>query len=164
VSDSGRETQVFLSAIIVALLLQLVQLPAPLGPLKPWFLGMVVCYYVLEQPRYIGLGRAFLIGLTADALNGALFGEQAFRLCILTYLLLRFRYRLRFFPLWQQTALIAVLFFNDCILALWIRLLGTIAQPGFAFWLTPLTAAFLWPFLFVLLDRARRWRRPAPRL
>ncbi|NJR44126.1 rod shape-determining protein MreD [bacterium] len=148
-SDSGRETQLFFIALSCALLLQLVQLPSPIGPLKPWFLGLVIGYYALEQPRYIGLGRAFLIGLLADALNGAQFGGQSLRLCILVYLLLRFRYRMRFFPLWQQTALIGALFLNDCVLALWVRMLGNLAQPDYTHWLTPISAAFLWPLLFL---------------
>jgi rod shape-determining protein MreD len=164
VSESSSALRLFLAAIIVALLFQLLYLPQPLGLLKPWLLGMVVCYYALEQPRFIGLGRAFLLGLIADALHGAQFGGQSLRLCIMVYLLLRFRYRIRFFPLWQQTALIAALFLNDSLVALWVRLLGNLSQPGIAHWLTPLTAACLWPIFFVTMDRLRRRQRVSSKL
>lgn len=64
---------------------------------KPWWLALVMVYWSLESPQYAGLGRLFLIGLLADVLFGTLLGEQALRLCILGFLLLRFRARLRFF-------------------------------------------------------------------
>lgn len=155
----SREARLYFASISCALLLQLMPLPISISPLKPWFLGLVCAYFALEQPQRVGLGSAFFLGLTADLLNGVLIGEQAFRLTILVYILLRFRYRLRFFPLWQQTAAMSAIFLNDRVLTLWVRLLSDFGGPPLSFWLSPLSAALLWPWLFLLLDRLRLFAR-----
>jgi rod shape-determining protein MreD len=149
----------FSISIFSAIVLQLVPWPHSIALLKPWFLGLVLAYFTLEQPGKVGLSKAFLIGLLADACNGLLFGEQAFRATVLVYVLLRFRYRLRFFPLWQQTAAIGAIFLNDCVLSVWVRMIGNYGWPPLGSWLSPVTAAALWPWLFLLFDRIRRYTR-----
>jgi rod shape-determining protein MreD len=151
-----HDTTMLLVLIAAALLLQLVPWPGGLGAFKPWFLGLVVAYYVLEVPGKIGLGTAFLLGIVADCVMGAqLFGEHALRLLVMTYILLRFRYRLRFFPLWQQTAAIAVLLANDRVLAVWVHWMADSAMPHWLTFLSPMLGAMVWPPFFVLLDRLR---------
>lgn len=154
-----NEGTLFMLLVIAALTLQLVPWPESASPFKPWFLGMIVAYFTLESPGRISLGLAFLLGLGADLLTGVLFGENAFRLTILVYILLRFRYRLRFFPLWQQTAAMGAIFLNDRVLTVWLRMLGNYGWPPTEFWLAPLSAMMLWPLLFLALDRMRRRSR-----
>jgi rod shape-determining protein MreD len=139
--------------------MQLVPWPFAIDAIKPWFLGLVLAYFTLEQPGRVTLGKAFLIGLMADCTSQLLFGEQAFRATLLVYILLHFRYRLRFFPLWQQTAAIAIIFFNDRVLTMWVRIIGDFGWPDLSFWLSPLAAAALWPWLFLIFDRARSLAR-----
>ena len=73
-----------------------------LQPLRPYWLALVLAYWVLEAPERVGLGFAFAVGVLADLLYGSLLGEQALRLVIMAFILQRFRLRLRFFPLSQQ--------------------------------------------------------------
>jgi rod shape-determining protein MreD len=153
------ERVLFPLAIFSAIVLQLTPLPLVVASIKPWFLGLILAYFTLEQPGRIGLGKAFLIGLLADLSSGILFGEQAFRATLLVYILLHFRYRLRFFPLWQQTAAIGAIFLNDRVLTVWVRMLGGFGWPEASFWLSPLASAALWPWLFLLFDRARYFSR-----
>jgi len=54
---------------------------------------------------------------------------------------------------------VLALMLNDRVLSLWIRLLGGFGWPPTAFWVGPLLAAFLWPMLFVILDRMQRRER-----
>ena len=154
-----NEGTLFFLLIVTALTLQLIPWPEAASPFKPWFLGMVIAYFTLEAPGRITLGQAFLLGLCADVLTGVLFGENAFRLTILVYVLLRFRYRLRFFPLWQQTAAIGGIFLNDRVLTVWLRMLGNYGWPPADFWFAPLSAMLMWPLLFLTLDRLRRRSR-----
>ena len=53
-------------SIVVALLLGLLPLPDPIAPLRPYWLALVVAYWVLEEPDRAGLGIAFSIGVIAD--------------------------------------------------------------------------------------------------
>jgi rod shape-determining protein MreD len=91
----------------------------------------------------------------ADLLNGVVLGEQAMRLCALVFIALRFRSRLRFFPMWQQTLAVLALLLNDRVLLLVVRVLSGAALPPADWWISPFVGALLWPFLFLLLDDLR---------
>lgn len=149
-------------SIVLALLLGLLPLPPAIQPLRPYWLALVVAYWVIEDPDRRGLGFAFIVGLLADLAFGGLFGEQALRLVVMAYILQRFRARLRFFPMSQQALAIGGLLLNDRILA-WVlhAALRLPSAPATA-WLTPLIGLLLWPVVFVVLDTARQgqWRRP----
>lgn len=145
----------FSGSCLAALLLGLVPFPPVLAGFKPYWLGLVVIYWALEAPDRLGLGMAFVLGLLADAVYGTLFGEQALRLCILAFLVLRFRARLRFFPLSQQALAVLVLLFNDRIVVLAVRVASGEGVPPADFWLAPLIGTLLWPWLFLLFDQLR---------
>lgn len=89
-------------SLLLALLLGLVPLPGALPALRPYWLALVLAYWLLETPDRVGLGTAFVLGLLADLAFGGLLGEQSLRLVVLAFILERFRARLRFFPVSQQ--------------------------------------------------------------
>ena len=154
-----RNAWVLPVSLLVALLLGLVPLPALLQPLRPYWLALVLAYWVLEEPEKIGLGWAFLLGLLADLAFGGLIGEQAMRLTIFAFILDRFRARLRFFPLSQQALAIGGLLVNDRVISAVIHVVLGAPQHPWAFWWAPLLGMLLWAPLFVLLDSLRRERR-----
>ncbi|GAB3789694.1 rod shape-determining protein MreD [Dyella agri] len=145
----------FIGTLLFALLSMLVPLPAPLEPFKPYWPALVLLYWALESEDRVGLGLAFLLGLGADLFDGALLGEQALRLTALVFIALRFRSRLRFFPMWQQTLAVLALLLNDRILLLIVRVLSGAPVPPASWWISPFVGAALWPFLFLLLDDLR---------
>lgn len=146
-------------SIVIALLLGLLPLPPVLQPLRPYWLALVLAYWVIEAPERAGLGFAFIVGLVADLMFGGLLGEQALRLVIMTFILQRFRARLRFFPLSQQALAIGVLLLNDRVVAGAVHLvLGVPALP-WSYWWAPLLGMLLWPPLFLLLDAMRLGKR-----
>lgn len=154
-----RKGWVLPASIALALLLGLLPLPAPLQPLRPYWLALVLAYWVIEEPDRVGLGLAFLAGLAADLLYGGLLGEQALRLVVMTFILQRFRARLRFFPMSQQALAIGGLLLNDRIVSAAVRL--AVGEPvlPWSYWWAPLPGMVLWPLLFVLLDALRLGRR-----
>ena len=145
----------FWGSISLCYLLQLMPLPQVLLPFKPYWLALVLVYWALETPERIGLGLAFVLGLAGDAISGELLGEQALRLCILCFILLRFRSRLRFFPLWQQSIAVLALLLNDRIVLLMIRACAGEPTPPPTFWLEPPAGMLAWPWVFLLLDDLR---------
>ena len=46
-------------SIVLALLLGLLPLPPVLQPLRPYWLALVLAYWLLEEPDNIGLGVSF---------------------------------------------------------------------------------------------------------
>lgn len=149
----------FVSSLLLALLFGLMPLPELLVPLRPYWLGLVMIYWLLEAPDRVGLGFAFVMGLAADLVFGTLFGEQAMRLVMLAFIVLRFRARLRFFPLSQQAGAVFLLLLNDRVIAAVIRLFQGEGLPPLGFWISPLSGLLLWPWLFLMLDRLRLRRR-----
>lgn len=145
----------FIGTLVFALVSMLVPLPGVLEPFKPYWPALFLLYWSLESEERVTLGLAFLVGLAADLLNGVVLGEQALRLCALVFIALRFRSRLRFFPMWQQALAVLALLLNDRILLLIVRVLAGASLPPASWWISPFVGAALWPFLFLLLDDLR---------
>jgi len=145
----------FAATLFVSLLLMLIPMPGLLAPFKPYWPALVLLYWCLQSGDRVTLGMAFCLGLAADVFDGALLGEQALRLTAMVFIALRFRSRLRFFPMWQQSLAVLGLLVNDRILLLLVRVLGGDPLPPAEFWISPLVGAVLWPFLFLILDDLR---------
>jgi rod shape-determining protein MreD len=145
----------FVGTLVFALVSMLVPLPGVLEPFKPYWPALFLLYWSLESEERVTLGLAFIVGLAADLLNGVVLGEQALRLCALVFIALRFRSRLRFFPMWQQALAVLALLLNDRILLLIVRVLAGASLPPASWWISPFVGAALWPFLFLLLDDLR---------
>jgi rod shape-determining protein MreD len=145
----------FAGSYAAALILKLMSLPSGLAPLKPYWLALVLAYWAIEAPERVGLGFALLLGFAGDLLVGDLLGEQAMRLVILTFIVLRFRARLRFFPMWQQTLAILALLLNDRVVVMMIRGFAGDPMPPAGYWLGAVTGMFAWPLLCLLLGDLR---------
>ena len=156
-----RKAWLLPASVVVALLLGLLPLPASLLPLRPYWLALLVAYWVIEDPDRAGLGFAFIVGVLADLVFGSLLGEQALRLVVMAFILQRFRARIRFFPMSQQALAIGGLLLNDRIVTAGLHIALGIQPLPTMFWLAPLTGMLLWPPVFVLLDALRlgHWRR-----
>ncbi len=143
------------ASLALALVLSIIPLPELLEPLRPYWVAMVLIFWCLETQGIITLGAAFVLGLVLDLLSGSLLGMHALGLVILTYLVTRFRPRLRFFPPWQQALSVLALLINDRIIVLWIVSLRGDSMPAASYWLAPVVGMLVWPWLFLLLDRYR---------
>ena len=146
-------------SVLVALLLGVLPLPAAMQPLRPYWLALVVAYWLIEEPDRAGLGFAFLAGLAADLVFGTLLGEQALRMVVMAFILQRFRAQLRFFPMAQQALAIGGLLLNDRVVNAAIHLALGLPQLHWAYWCAPLLGMLLWAPVFMLLDALRLGRR-----
>jgi len=146
-------------SVFVALLLGVLPLPELLQPLRPYWLALVVAYWVIEDPDRVGLGFAFAMGLLADLAFGGLLGEQALRLVVMAFILQRFRAQLRFFPLSQQALAIGGLLLNDRVVSAAVHFTLGEPQLPWTFWWAPLLGMLLWGPVFLLLDTFRLGRR-----
>ncbi len=146
-------------SLLLALLLGLLPLPPLLQPFRPYWLALVLAYWVLEDESRAGLGVAFLSGVLADMAFGGLLGEQSLRLVVMTFILQRFRNQLRFFPMPQQALAIGGLLLNDRVISAGLRLALGEPQLPWSYWWAPLLGMLLWAPMFVLLDTMRRERR-----
>lgn len=146
-------------SIAIALLLALLPLPDAVVPFRPFWMALVLAYWVLEHGDDTGLGFAFFIGLLLDVVQGTLLGEYALRLVVIAFLLDRFRSRLRFYPIWQQVLAIAALLVNDWIVTAIIHAFLGQPQHAFATLGSAAVGAVMWGPLHALLATLDRGRR-----
>lgn len=144
----------------LALFTAILPLPGFVAFWWPNWVALLMIYWHLETPHLRGLGAPFALGLLLDVLTGSLLGQNALGLVIINFLVGRFRNRIRFFPIWQQSLIVGALLINDRIVNLWIIGLVGHNWPSWDWWLPPLAATLIWPWLYLLLDRLRM-SRPA---
>lgn len=147
------------ASVAVALLLAVLPMPEAVQALRPFWLALVVAYWVIEEPDRAGLGFAFVVGIIADLVSGTLLGEQALRLVVMAFILQRFRAQLRFFPVAQQALAIGGLLLNDRVVNAAVHLLLGLPQLHWLYWVAPVIGMLLWAPVFLVLDALRLGRR-----
>jgi len=124
--------------------------------LWPDFLMLVILYWCIQEPRYVGVGVAWLLGVVMDVADATVFGQHALAYAVLAYAAEYFRRRMLRFPLWQQAPQVAALLLLCSALVLLVRFVGGAPFPGWTYFVSPLVGALLWPVLSVLLQRPQR--------
>ncbi len=124
--------------------------------LKPDFLALVLLYWCIQAPRYVGVGTAWFLGLLMDVGDSTLFGQHALAYAVLAYGAEYFRRRVLRFPLWQQAAQVALLLGLCAAIVLMIRVVGGAPLPRWTYIAPPLAGALLWPLVSVLLQWPQR--------
>ncbi len=138
-----------LASLAVALLLNF--LPWKNVALAPDFVALVLAFWCVRQPRLVGLGAGWLLGLLIDAGNGVLLGQHALAYSLLAFAAITFSRRILWFALWSQALHVAaLLLFAQGVSAL-VRLAAGAEFPGWAIVVGPLVGATLWPVVSVLL-------------
>ena len=145
-----------LITLIIAFILTLLPLPEWAASFRPQWIAMVVIYWSLALPHRFGIVTAWIIGLFLDVLTGTLLGEHALALSIIIYIILRSYARVRLFPIWQQSIVVALLLMLYQFIILWpqsfIHRLPVIDH----YWISPFISMLLWPWAFYLLRATRR--------
>ncbi|HET7669373.1 MAG TPA: rod shape-determining protein MreD [Burkholderiales bacterium] len=125
----------------------------------PDFVALVLAFWCVRQPRLVGLGVAWTLGLLADAGNGVLLGQHALAYSLLAFLCVWLSRRILWFGPMLQSLHIALILLVAQAAVLVVRLAAGDAFPGWAIWLGPLLGAALWPVVTWLLLMPQR--RPA---
>jgi rod shape-determining protein MreD len=124
--------------------------------LRPDFLALVLLYWCIQEPRYVGVGVAWVFGLLMDVGDATLFGQHALAYAVLAYADEYFRRRVLRFPLWQQAAQVAVLLGVCAGLVLVVRVVGGSPLPRWTYAVPPVAGALLWPLVSVVLQWPQR--------
>lgn len=127
--------------------------------LRPDFVALVVLYWVIEQPRRVGFGAAFVLGVLMDVAEGALLGQHALSYSILAYAGMALHRRVRMFSLTEQVVHVVPLLLLNDLIVVGIRLLAGAEFPGYFYFLGSVVGGVLWPFISVLLKLPQRPRR-----
>lgn len=141
--------------LLVAFTLNLV----PMGrvPAMPDFVAVVLVFWTVHEPRRVGVGVAFLLGLMMDVHDGAVLGQHALAYTLLSFLAVTVHRRLSGFTAVSQMFQVLPLFFAAHAVSLTVRMFAGGMFPGWGTLLAPVFEALLWPLAdWLLLAPQRR--------
>lgn len=141
------------SFIVLTLALGLLFNLLPWGTLAgvPDLAATVLAFWCIHQPRRVGIGIAWTLGLLLDVGNGSLLGQHAFGYSILAFLAFAVHRRILWFTPWKQALHILLLLLSTQLVTLVIRIAAGGDFPGWAFFAGSFICAALWPALSILL-------------
>jgi rod shape-determining protein MreD len=145
-----------LLSLLLGMLANLVPASGAVLTWRPDFLALVLLYWCIQEPRYVGVGSAWVFGLLMDVGDATVFGQHALAYAVLAYGAEYFRRRVLRFPLWQQAIQVAVLLVLCALLVLLVRFVGGATLPHWGYLAPPLVGALLWPLVSVLLQTPQR--------
>ena len=125
--------------------------------LVPDFVALVLAFWCVRQPRLVGLGVGWMLGLLADAGNGVLLGQHALAYSLLAFLALWLSRRILWFgPLLQSLHIVLILLVAQTAVLV-VRLAAGDPFPGWPMFIGPIIGAALWaPATWLLLLPQRR--------
>ena len=117
----------------------------------PDFLAIVLVFWNIHQPRKVGIGVAFLVGLLMDVHASALLGERALAYSLLSFGAMTMHRRVPWFRLGGQMLHVLPLFLVAQLVVVAVRVAVGGPFPGLGYFLQSLSSTLLWPLADVLL-------------
>lgn len=147
-------TSFMVLTLFFALLFNLMPWGGAIG--VPDLLAVVLIFWCIHQPRRMGIGAAWVLGLVMDAGTASLMGQHAFAYAVLAFLAIALHRRVLWFSLWHQATHVLVLLLVVQGLMLSVRMFSGSAFPGVGYFLGTLVGAALWPVAATLLLAPQR--------
>ena len=122
----------------------------------PDFLAIVLVFWNIHQPRKVGIGIAFLVGLLMDVHASALLGERALAYSLLSYGAMSMHRRVPWYRLGGQMLHVLPLFLLAQFVVVAVRMAIGGPFPGIGYFLQSLSSTLLWPLADVLLLAPQR--------
>jgi rod shape-determining protein MreD len=127
---------------------------------RPDFVLLALVFWTVHEPRAVGQGIAFALGLLMDVSDSMLMGQHALAYVVAVFGAQVLRVRILSFHLPEQTLHVLGLFFAANLTLLALNLLLGADFPGWSFLVSPLLTALLWsPTHWLLYSTAVRRRR-----
>ena len=126
---------------------------------RPDLVLLVLLFWTINEPRSLGQGIAFFVGLLMDVSDSMLLGQHAIAYVLAVFGAQIFRVRILSFHLPEQTLHIFGPAFVASLTMLALNLLLGADFPGLAYFISPAVTALLWAPLTVILYSPRLRRR-----
>jgi rod shape-determining protein MreD len=124
--------------------------------LAPDFVALVLTFWCVRQPRLVGLGAGWLLGVLMDVGNSVLLGQHALAYSLLAFGAITLSRRILWFSLTVQALHVAALLLLAQGVAAVVRLAAGAEFPGWSIAVGPLVGAVLWPLVSALLLMPQR--------
>ncbi|MES2932240.1 MAG: rod shape-determining protein MreD [Pseudomonadota bacterium] len=141
-------------SLIIAFALNLLPWGGWIG--VPDFVALVLVFWGIHQPRKVGMGVAFFMGLLMDVHDASLLGENALAYTLLSFFAITIHRRVLWFPTVTQAMHVLPLLLLTQVVQLVIRLLVSGKFPGWLYFLESFVSIALWPTVTWLLLAPQR--------
>jgi rod shape-determining protein MreD len=142
-------------SLTVAFLLNLLPWGASIG--APDFVALVLVFWGIHQPRKVGIGMAFFMGLLMDVHEATLLGENALAYTLLSYFAIMIHRRVLWFPILTQAMHVFPLLVMTQAIQVLVRYVATGQFAGWLPFIESVVAIVLWPIItWMLLAPQRR--------
>jgi len=123
----------------------------------PDFVALVLVFWGIHQPRKVGIGIAFFMGLLMDVHDATLLGENALAYTLLSYFAIMIHRRVLWFPMLTQALHVFPLLVMTQAIQIVVRLFATHHFAGWLNFIESVVAIVLWPVItWMLLAPQRR--------
>ena len=137
-------------SVAVALMLNL--LPPEGWLWMPDWIALVLVFWSIREPRFVGMGSAFVLGLAMDVADGSVLGQHALAYVVASYLAAAISKRVLWFPMAKQAVHVVPILLLVQVLQYAVRAMPGVILPGGVYFVGPLWGLLLWaPLNFLLL-------------
>lgn len=140
--------------ILVAAVLNIVPWGRDIG--IPDFVALVLVFWNIHQPRKVGIGIGFLLGLLMDVHGSSALGERALLYSLLSYGAWFMHRRVPWFSIGGQMIHVLPLFFLAQFLVVLARVATGAPMPGWGLLVQWISTMLLWPIADLLLLAPQR--------
>ena len=127
---------------------------------RPDLVLLVLVFWTVNEPRSMGQGMAFFMGLLMDVSDSMLLGQHALAYVVAVFGAQTLRHRILTFPLPEQTLHVLSLTLAASFTLLLLNLALGADAPNGIFLVSPVATALLWaPVNWILYSQAVRRRR-----
>jgi len=142
-------------SLVVTFLLNFLPWGSSVG--VPDFVALTLVFWSIHQPRKVGIGVAFVMGLLMDVHTATLLGENALAYTLLSYFAITIHRRVLWFSPMTQALHVFPLFLFSQIIRAAIQFVVNGKFPGWLFFVESVVTAALWPLAtWILLAPQRR--------
>lgn len=122
----------------------------------PDLVALVIVFWSIHQPRKVGIGIAFVMGLLMDVHDASLLGQNALAYTLISYFSIMIHRRVLWFPVLTQALHVLPLLLLAQAVQLLVRMAVGGSFPGWLYFVESIVAVALWPIVTWLLMAPQR--------
>lgn len=122
----------------------------------PDFVALILVFWSIYQPRKVGIGIAFAMGLVMDVHGAALLGQNALAYTLLSYFAITLHRRVLWFRPPVQAMYVFLLLVLMQVVQVGVQMVVSARLPHWPYFLQSVIAAALWPVVCWLLLAPQR--------
>ena len=155
VNSAQHRSWIPFATVFIAVVLLVVPAPELIRGFLPDWASLVLIYWALALPDRMRLSLTWVAGLVIDLVTLGIPGVHALSKTLLVYLAKHLSLRVRAYPLWQQSVVIALLLGIELILFIAVDFALTGGLGEVHRWTAVIVGGLVWPLVYLALRRSR---------